>query len=80
MNIFGLKINISIKRAADEPPQLGRRYYHKEIDPHDMVKYVIPKEIKDGEVIYTKIYKAQYQKNPAPDQCSIREFNRWYKQ
>lgn len=80
MKIGPFEIKVTVKNAADEPPQLNRRYYHKDNDEADMIAYVVPKEIIDGTIVrYTKIYKSGTNMQPAPDQCEVREFNKWYK-
>lgn len=82
MKIGPFEIKVTVKNAADEPPQLNRRYYHRDNDPMDMVAYVVPKEIVDSgkSVRYTKIYKSGTNMQPQPDQCGVREFNQYYKQ
>lgn len=79
MKILGLRIEIKVTQLLDEPPVTGRRYYHKENDPEDMIDYVRVMSIEDKNVHYVKYYKSHYNSDPQRDQCSIREFNIWYK-
>lgn len=76
IKLFGL--SIEIKRTINEPPETGRRYFHRDHDEKDMVNYVTVREIKDGTVYYTKIYKPAYRMDPAQDTATIQEFNRYY--
>lgn len=80
MKIGPFEIKVTVKNTADEPPQLRRRYYHKDNDPLDMIAYVIPGEIIDGKIVrYTKIYKSGTDMQPQTEQCEVRDFNKWYR-
>jgi len=63
------------------PPEIGMPYHHKDRSDHDMISYVLPKEVQNGQVTYRKFYKAQYVQFSSDmyDSCSITEFNKWFR-